>query len=135
LRICDGGEAEDPLAHSTLKKILFPTTFHISASTSTSTATTGLAGCLMGELEERLRTAGRGALRFQSLPAIIARHCNNFNFDVNINFNFNNFLQDAFMSELEERLRTHWPRRGRLEVGARQPREGELTAHSAKSRR
>ncbi|KAG5177249.1 hypothetical protein JKP88DRAFT_248930 [Tribonema minus] len=42
---------------------------------------------------------------------------------------------EGYMAELEERLRTHWPRRGRLEVGARQPREGELSAHRAKALR
>lgn len=31
--------------------------------------------------------------------------------------------------ELEERLRTHWPRKGRSEVSFRQPREGELIMH------
>ena len=37
--------------------------------------------------------------------------------------------------ELEERLRLHWPRKGRTEVKFRQPREGELVAHRQKSAR
>jgi len=37
--------------------------------------------------------------------------------------------------ELEERLRLHWPRKGRTEVKSRQPREGELVSHRQKSAR
>ncbi|KAJ8601120.1 hypothetical protein CTAYLR_008829 [Chrysophaeum taylorii] len=37
--------------------------------------------------------------------------------------------------ELEERLRTHWPRKGRTEVSFRQPREGELIAHHQRTQR
>eukprot|EP00903_Cladosiphon_okamuranus_P015016 g13894.t1 len=43
--------------------------------------------------------------------------------------------QEALTEELEERLRKHWPRKGRTEVGSRQPREGELHAHRQKARR
>ncbi|CAM9618005.1 unnamed protein product [Scytosiphon promiscuus] len=43
--------------------------------------------------------------------------------------------QDALTEELEERLRKHWPRKGRTEVKSRQPREGELHAHRQKARR
>lgn len=38
-------------------------------------------------------------------------------------------------SELEERVRGHWPRRGRVETGVRQPRERELTQHNNKTYR
>lgn len=37
--------------------------------------------------------------------------------------------------ELEERLRTHWPRKGRSEVSFRQPREGELIMHRQRKQR
>ncbi|CAN0359044.1 unnamed protein product [Ectocarpus sp. 12 AP-2014] len=43
--------------------------------------------------------------------------------------------QECLSEELEERLRKHWPRKGRTEVGSRQPREGELHAHRQKARR
>ncbi|CAM9994115.1 unnamed protein product, partial [Ectocarpus sp. 12 AP-2014] len=43
--------------------------------------------------------------------------------------------QEYLSEELEERLRKHWPRKGRTEVGSRQPREGELHAHRQKARR
>ncbi|KAJ1453398.1 hypothetical protein M885DRAFT_466301 [Pelagophyceae sp. CCMP2097] len=36
---------------------------------------------------------------------------------------------------LEERLRTHWPRKGRSEVKSRQPREGELISHRQRKER
>ena len=35
--------------------------------------------------------------------------------------------------ELEDRLRTHWPRRGRVETGIKQPRETELLSHEEKT--
>lgn len=35
--------------------------------------------------------------------------------------------------ELEDRLRTHWPRRGRVETQLKQPREAELLAHQEKT--
>lgn len=41
----------------------------------------------------------------------------------------------AYTDELEERLRTHWPRKGRSEVSFRQPREGELIAHRQRKER
>ena len=37
--------------------------------------------------------------------------------------------------ELEERLRTHWPRKGRTDVGFQQPRIGELIAHRQRHER
>lgn len=37
--------------------------------------------------------------------------------------------------ELEDRLRSHWPRTGRLEVSFRQPREGELIMHRQRKQR
>eukprot|EP00948_MAST-09A_sp_MAST-9A-sp1_P004245 g4245.t1 len=37
--------------------------------------------------------------------------------------------------DLEERLRTHWPRKGRTEVGFKQPRIGELIAHRKRHER
>ncbi|CAM9524177.1 unnamed protein product, partial [Sphacelaria rigidula] len=43
--------------------------------------------------------------------------------------------QEILTEELEERLRKHWPRKGRTEVGSRQPREGELGAHRQRARR
>ncbi|CAM9400850.1 unnamed protein product [Ectocarpus fasciculatus] len=43
--------------------------------------------------------------------------------------------QEYLAEELEERLRKHWPRKGRTEVGSRQPREGELHSHRQKARR
>jgi hypothetical protein len=44
-------------------------------------------------------------------------------------------IRDGLTAELEERLRRHWPRKGRVEVSARQPRHGELTAHKMKALR
>ena len=41
----------------------------------------------------------------------------------------------SYTEELEERLRTHWPRKGRSEVSFRQPREGELIAHRQRKER
>ena len=38
-----------------------------------------------------------------------------------------------FTEELEDRLRTHWPRRGRVETGIKQPRETELLSHEEKT--
>ena len=35
--------------------------------------------------------------------------------------------------ELEDRLRTHWPRRGRVETQIKQPREAELLGHEEKT--
>ncbi len=40
-----------------------------------------------------------------------------------------------FTDELEDRLRTHWPRRGRVETGIKQPREAELLGHAEKTYR
>ncbi|KAH8059197.1 DUF4455-containing protein [Aureococcus anophagefferens] len=40
-----------------------------------------------------------------------------------------------YTEELEERLRTHWPRKGRSEVSFRQPREGELIMHRQRKER
>eukprot|EP00937_MAST-01D_sp_MAST-1D-sp2_P002575 g2575.t1 len=40
-----------------------------------------------------------------------------------------NDRQAALSDELEERLRLHWPRKGRIEVQSFQPREQELLAH------
>jgi Domain of unknown function (DUF4455) len=44
-------------------------------------------------------------------------------------------LQQQYVSELEDNLRQHWPRTGRLQVQCIDPRETELTAHKAKTRR
>jgi len=41
--------------------------------------------------------------------------------------------KDEFTEELEDRLRTHWPRRGRVETGIKQPREAELLNHEEKT--
>ena len=41
--------------------------------------------------------------------------------------------KDEFTEELEDRLRTHWPRRGRVETGIKQPRESELLGHEEKT--
>ena len=41
--------------------------------------------------------------------------------------------KDEFTEELEDRLRTHWPRRGRVETGIKQPREAELLGHEEKT--
>jgi len=38
-----------------------------------------------------------------------------------------------FTDELEDRLRTHWPRRGRVETQIKQPREAELLGHEEKT--
>lgn len=38
-----------------------------------------------------------------------------------------------FTEELEDRLRTHWPRRGRVETQIKQPREAELLGHQEKT--
>jgi hypothetical protein len=43
--------------------------------------------------------------------------------------------KEDLTEELEERLRLHWPRKGRTEVKFRQPREGELISHRQKSSR
>ena len=43
--------------------------------------------------------------------------------------------KEDFTEELDERLRLHWPRKGRTETKFRQPREGELVAHRQKSAR
>ncbi|GMI03755.1 hypothetical protein TrRE_jg12660 [Triparma retinervis] len=43
--------------------------------------------------------------------------------------------KEDLTEELEERLRLHWPRKGRTEVKFRQPREGELISHRQKSAR
>jgi hypothetical protein len=43
--------------------------------------------------------------------------------------------QTEFTTELEERLRKHWPRRGRTDVMSYQPREGELTTHKQRYER
>jgi hypothetical protein len=39
----------------------------------------------------------------------------------------------ALTDELEDRLRTHWPRRGRVETTIKQPREAELLSHEEKT--
>ena len=41
--------------------------------------------------------------------------------------------KEEFTEELEDRLRTHWPRRGRVETGIKQPREAELLSHEEKT--
>eukprot|EP00605_Chrysophyceae_sp_TOSAG23-4_P003005 GSChrysophyteH1.ASY1.ANO1.3310.1 assembled CDS len=41
--------------------------------------------------------------------------------------------KEEFTDELEDRLRTHWPRRGRVETGIKQPREAELLGHEEKT--
>lgn len=38
-----------------------------------------------------------------------------------------------FTDELEDKLRTHWPRRGRVETQIKQPRETELLGHEQKT--
>jgi hypothetical protein len=43
--------------------------------------------------------------------------------------------QTDFTEELEERLRLHWPRKGRVEVKIRQVREGQLIAHRQRAQR
>jgi hypothetical protein len=43
--------------------------------------------------------------------------------------------KEDLSEELDERLRLHWPRKGRTETKYRQPREGELVAHRQKSAR
>jgi hypothetical protein len=43
--------------------------------------------------------------------------------------------KDKYTNELEDRLRTHWPRRGRVETGIKQPREAELLGHAEKTYR
>ena len=43
--------------------------------------------------------------------------------------------KNDYTFELEERLRTHWPRKGRTDVGAQQPRIGELIAHRQRHER
>jgi Domain of unknown function (DUF4455) len=44
-------------------------------------------------------------------------------------------LQQQYASQLEDNLRQHWPRTGRLQVQSIDPRETELSAHKAKTRR
>jgi hypothetical protein len=41
----------------------------------------------------------------------------------------------SYTEELEERLRLHWPRKGRVEVNIRQVRESELIAHRQRAKR
>lgn len=41
--------------------------------------------------------------------------------------------KDNLTEELEDRLRTHWPRRGRVETQIKQPREAELLGHEEKT--
>jgi uncharacterized protein YozE (UPF0346 family) len=41
--------------------------------------------------------------------------------------------KDGFTEELEDRLRTHWPRRGRVETQVKQPREAEILGHKEKT--
>jgi hypothetical protein len=41
--------------------------------------------------------------------------------------------KEVFTDELEDRLRTHWPRRGRIETQIKQPREAELLGHEEKT--
>jgi len=40
---------------------------------------------------------------------------------------------DELTEEFEDRLRTHWPRRGRVETQIKQPREAELLSHEEKT--
>jgi hypothetical protein len=40
--------------------------------------------------------------------------------------------KEQLLQELEERLRKHWPRKGRIDMESHQPREGELLAHRQK---
>ena len=41
--------------------------------------------------------------------------------------------KSQFTEELEDRVRTHWPRRGRVETQIKQPREAELLGHQEKT--
>lgn len=41
--------------------------------------------------------------------------------------------KEILTDELEDRLRTHWPRRGRVETQVKQPREAELLGHQQKT--
>lgn len=41
--------------------------------------------------------------------------------------------KEVFTDQLEDRLRTHWPRRGRIETQVKQPREAELLGHEEKT--
>ena len=44
--------------------------------------------------------------------------------------------KQEYTDEFEDRLRTHWPRRGRVETGIKQPeREAELLGHAEKTYR
>jgi hypothetical protein len=43
--------------------------------------------------------------------------------------------KSALTEDLEDRLRTHWPRRGRVETQVKMPREAELLAHKMKTYR
>jgi hypothetical protein len=45
----------------------------------------------------------------------------------------NTAKKNDFTDELEDRLRTHWPRRGRVETQIKQPREAELLGHEEKT--
>ncbi len=45
----------------------------------------------------------------------------------------NKARKTALTEELEDRLRTHWPRRGRVETQLKQPREAELLSHEEKT--
>ena len=41
--------------------------------------------------------------------------------------------KDEFTDQLEDRIRNHWPRRGRVETEIKQPREAELLGHKDKT--
>ena len=45
----------------------------------------------------------------------------------------NKSRKSEFTEELEDRIRTHWPRRGRVETQIKQPREAELLGHEEKT--
>eukprot|EP01041_Mallomonas_annulata_P008913 gene8913-18445_t len=47
----------------------------------------------------------------------------------------NNNRKSELTDELEERLRTHWPRRGKVETLIKQPRAAELSGHEEKTYR
>jgi hypothetical protein len=42
-------------------------------------------------------------------------------------------LKNTYTDHLEDRVRNHWPRRGRVETQIKQPREGELLSHKEKT--
>jgi hypothetical protein len=52
---------------------------------------------------------------------------------VNLSMALTTQRKDALTEELEDRLRTHWPRRGRVETQVKQPREAEILGHKEKT--